>query len=870
MVAAPKMAIPMVAPGISNVLAIMGPSLPRPVVPAPAIAAAAVASATAARVTALEAAIEAEPYDVAAWDGRLREAVQSGKPVEVFERAVKQFPFAARIWTAYAEWCEAQDTAQALAVFQRCLQQVPSLDLWTQYMAFCKRFLPLEDVLRAYQRAVDLLGTDSRAGLMWTEYLALLKHAYNVQQKRENPDAEVSGKLLAEDTSPIEAMRRAMKPLLKKRLEEGSKAADLSDEEFLRVGDVLKIDVALLREVFRRAVSSAHSALDKLWVGYEQFEKSLGNPQLAQKLLGEHMPRYVQGKAAFKELQTLCSRIEHFAIAVPLSPKNAPQQGKLLEKWRSVLQHERANPLRLGKKDLQARVTLVYQQAALGCAFHAELWHDFAEWLDLGGQRDEATLCLRRAVERFLPRDLTLRLLVAHRHELGEVAVSAASAEAADEEYRKLLDDMPKPCPLALINHLAFVRRQRGAREFRSAFIEATESSPHCTWEVYLFAALTEYHVFGSLEAASKTFQLGLERYGEREPSLLAAYVNFLAGANDLRAARAELARGVLDRLQAIVRDRMSNRSDPKLKDSLSFFWQKWSRLERYFGDTEAVRRCAAFRDEEFRNLQRDQEVEEDAIADTPATLGLALTIGEVEEGFRFQHLVPQAARVAAPPKAQLAPRLGPGETPAVGAVSGPGAAAAAPATPIDLAVSEASEEQRRLASATPTAGLSVHIARPDVSKMLAFRPALDVVGCKRPPAADGSSGLPERRGFGDIGEQASLPTMIPKCLQDLLAVLPARPLKGAKPDVDYLLTVLQTVSIPPVPVQELERFRYDSLRLLKEEDNNLLRRRGLVKDDLDLDGGFFGARPTVYRERLLGKRQKLLEEQHIKTEAGF
>ena len=27
------------------------------------------------------------------------------------------------------------------------------------------------------------------------------------------------------------------------------------------------------------------------------------------------------------------------------------------------------------------------------------------------------------------------------------------------------------------------------------------------------------------------------------------------------------------------------------------------------------------------------------------------------------------------------------------------------------------------------------------------------------------------------------------------------RPMKGAKPDVDYLLTVLQTVSIPPVPV---------------------------------------------------------------------
>ena len=105
---------------------------------------------------------------------------------------------------------------------------------------------------------------------------------------------------------------------------------------------------------------------------------------------------------------------------------------------------------------------------------------------------------------------------------------------------------------------------------------------------------------------------------------------------------------------------------------------------------------------------------------------------------------------------------------------------------------------------------------------------------------------------------------MIPKCLQDLLAVLPSRPMKGAKPDVDYLLTVLQTVSIPPVPVKELDTFRYDSLRLLKSEED-----RVFMKDDLDEDGdGFFSARATHYRERLQAKRQKVLVEQHTKQEA--
>jgi len=673
---------------------------------------------------------------------------------------------------------------------------------------------------------VDLIGTDWRAGLLWTEYIMLLKHTYNVQQKKENPDAEVSGRVLAEDASPIEAARRAVKPGLRKV--EDSKPADLSDEEFLRVGEVLKIDASMLRAAFQRCASTAHSALDKLWIGYEQFEKSLGNPQLAQKLLGDHMPRYVRGKAAFKELNTIANGIDHFAVAVPLRERNAVQQGKLLEKWRRVFQFERTNPLRLERKALQGRVAVVYQQAALSLAFQAEVWHDFASWLDLGNQRDEATTMLRRAVERFLPQDLTLRLLIAHRHEIAEVAPSPASLQLAEDEYRKLLDDMPKPCPLALINHLAFVRRQHGAVDFRDSFLEATDSSAHCTWEVYWFAALTEYHVFGSSEAAARVFRLGLERYGEREPSLLAAYVNFLIGTNDMQSARAELSRSVVDRLQAGVRDFVSNRDDPMVTDCLSFFWQKWARLESYFGDAAAVRRATSFRDEEYRNLQRDQEIEDEAVVETPAALGLSTTIDEVAEGFRFQHLVPKTARV----KEVL-----------------PGAAETAPAI-VDQALSDAAEEHRRFASALPTAGLSVHIARPDVSKMLAFRPALDVIARKR-----GSETTAQ------ADENAPLPTMIPKCLQDLLAVLPSRSLKGAKPDVDYLLTVLQTVQIPPVQVKELEHFRYDSLRLLKEEDGAL--RRSLVKDELDGDGGagFFSTKPTVFRERLAAKRQKVIDQ---------
>jgi len=790
---------------------------------------------TAARIKFLEAAIEADPYDLASWDARLREAIVEGKAEPVFEKAVKQLPSAARIWAAYAEWCETQDSAMALGVYTRCLQQIPSLDLWLSFLNFSKRHQTLEEVLRSYGRAIDLLGSDWRSSTIWSDYLALLKHSYNVKMKKENPDAEVQGKLLAEDVNPIEQARRTLKPSLKQKQEESGRAsADISDSEFLRVSEVMKLDEDFLRTAFQRCAGASHSTMDKLWVGYEQFEKSQGNPAAAAKLLGEHMPRYVKGKSAYKELTARSSGIDFYAISTPLRQKTADQQTKQMEKWRAILNYERTNPLQLGREEFTTRVALVYQQAALSCAFFPDLWHDFTAWLDLGGKQDEATEVLRKAVERYLPKDLTLRLLLAHRYELGEAPLPAAKLEAADDGYKKLMEDMPRPCPLAIINFLAYVRRQRGPNDFRETFLEATESSPHCTWEVYAFAALTEYHVYGSKEAAAGVFRLGMERYGDLEPSLVACYVNFLIGCNDLRSARAELSKGVLDRLQAGVRDRLANREDQRLKEALAFLWQKWARLERYFGDADAVRRATHFRDEEYRNFQKDQEVDEEALHETPIALGLGTTMQEVEEGFRFLHLVPRSLVL--------------------------GAAAVTPKEPSvtlsDQVVADSREEQRRLGSDASALGLTSHIARPDTSKMLSFRPALDVVsGRKR---GDAPTPVQEtQRGK----EDAQLPVMVPKCLQDLLAVLPSRPLKGAKPDVDYLLTVLQTVPIPPVPVKELDAFRYDSLRLLKQEEDNNLRR---FSKDEDVDGsGMFSSRSTVYRDRIQAKRQKVMVEQH-------
>lgn len=536
----------------------------------------------------------------------------------------------------------------------------------------------------------------------------------------------------------------------------------------------------------------------------------------------------------------MCHGMDQLSIAVPITERNAKPQAQLAERWRKVLFYERTNPLRLQREDLQGRVTLVYQQASMCLAFHAETWHAFMAWLDLGGQKDKATQCLQNAVDRFLPQDMTLRLLIAHRYELAEAPPTQASLQAAEDAYKSLLRELPKPSPLALVNYLAFIRRQRGATDFREAYVDAFENSPHCTWEVYVFAALSEYHVFGSVDAAAKVFQLGVDSFGDKEPSLLVAYTNFLTGANDLKSARAEVSKGVLGKLQRDVREREANHADPAVRDSLAFLWQKWARLERYFGDAGSVRQAICFQDEEYRHLQQDQNIEKEVVQEAPVALEFSATI----ESFRFMHLVPQTARAY---RAQEN---------------------AASSSLRDQAVSEAAEGGRHTTVASSAAPNAAHIGRPDVSKMLAFRPALDVVGQKRSTAV-----TPEgQQALHAEAEETTLPAMIPKCLQDLLAVLPTRPLKGTKPDVDYLLTVLQTVTVPNIPLEDMEQLRYDSLSM---RDNGLLgaTKRRIKQDPLDLtddaDVDFFGGvSRSLQRDQLHAKRAKVYSElMQAKTE---
>lgn len=334
--------------------------------------------------------------------------------------------------------------------------------------------------------------------------------------------------------------------------------------------------------------------------------------------------------------------------------------------------------------------------------------------------------------------------------------------------------------------------------------MELAQTSVHTTWEVYVSQALTEYHVFKQLEVASKTFRCGLERFPQ-EPLLVNAFVNYLISINDLRGARAQLSMSVRGMINQCQREKRvgSSAEVKRLSEGLDILFEKWMRLETTFGSdaAETVQKLLDLKSDLVKEAAEEGAAEDQVAVEIKP---LKNTLREAVERFRFMHLVPSVTSgsdLVEYDTHRDNPRLD-----------------------TDNVLREQLRDYDRAAHLNAQC-MNV-VARPDVTKMLAFRPVHDMIT----PAKDDKK------------------RTIPKCLQDLLALLPTKPLKGSAPDTDYLLTVLQTVALPEIPLTSF------GLR-------NAAHMQGAERITTD-DGAFFSSRASVYRQRLITKRQKIETEQ--------
>ncbi|CAD7963064.1 unnamed protein product [Amoebophrya sp. A120] len=411
--------------------------------------------------------------------------------IDEIEQSLEKNPTQTALWLRYAKHWENTDEVNALAVYNDAVRRCPHVELWRQYIEYCKRCVTVKGVVAVMHAAIDVISHDHRCGDLFQEYIALLKAVWNYQYKYRDelilddydpalllgdPDADAAK--LAEEETELANKCGGHIPLTHDE-DESIKwiAKKAPSDSYISVKTRLSLEH--IRRLSRQACTSPSSCVDKIVKAYETFEDklighkhSLSNTMDREGVVKEFYHKITNAKNVYQKLEKLYQNVDTLTIPQPevsvlsKTPSKSTNQllkwAELLSNCEQIVQFERGNPLKLEVADYQTRVIFLYQNMLLITSCFADFWYSFYQFLYTFSPV-KALQVLKIACEK-LPNDLFLRLsyitnfeeLIYKKHFnatlLGDVMNSQASTSGSlheaifdienSPEYATLLKDM--------------------------------------------------------------------------------------------------------------------------------------------------------------------------------------------------------------------------------------------------------------------------------------------------------------------------------------------------------------------------------------------------------------------------------------------
>ena len=433
-----------------------------------------------------------DPYNTRGWETICGQAqsLSLDRARPLYERFLRKFPTAGRYWKYYAEHehREGGDIEKVNAVLERGLENTVSCELWRFYTEFQKASntetegTSIEEVDKAFKRAIDEMGASYDALNLWKDYVGWL----HTRLDAVNPNDQFE-------------------------------AGKLQNH---------------LREAYKRAIKLPIRGVGELWTAYEEFERSLvqeSNRILAERILKDNEPIAKNSIALAKERGKLYDGVNVNLLACPSGKKGSVlniEQLRQLQKWRELVRFEKDQSEATGTS-VRLRVRHTYKQALCSLRYFPELWYEFA-MEELESRDIDASLQVLATGCAVLDSDgQGCLVLQFSRASLLERLKRTVDARAI---WQHLSND--RPSPLVHIQHMRFARRTDGMKAARKVFATARKSTDTCTWRVYVAAALLEFYSNNNVKVAGNIFELGLKRFPESVP-FISQYVKFLSGLNE-------------------------------------------------------------------------------------------------------------------------------------------------------------------------------------------------------------------------------------------------------------------------------------------------------------------------------------------------
>lgn len=393
--------------------------------------------------------------------------------------------------------------AEAQAVMGRCLNSLPHVGLWREYVRLVQEvhLMPVMDALAqagpgsaeehasavqaarnlvsdAFEFALGKVGLLWGAEVLWREYISFLK---------QTP--------------------------------EGNWYATSQASE-------------MLRKTFLRALAVPQPDMNSLLDAYRQFEREQSDDEEAKKAVEAVLPRVDAAKKVQRQRDRLWRHLNLGALALPpwRAPKGGQGQGTQFRycdrdqvlRWLQVALEESTNPLQLEPGAAVEHARSVFELALLYTRYYPDVWFAWSSWELERGEHDAALRLLLKAVQ-VLPECNTLAYRAA------DMAEAAGDVTRARDVYEFLLERAPST--LTYILYQRFARRCLGVHAARQVFRRA-RTSDHAAPAMFLASAELEYYANRSLDVSARVLELGRKRWPE-DVQYAVACIDFLTPVTD-------------------------------------------------------------------------------------------------------------------------------------------------------------------------------------------------------------------------------------------------------------------------------------------------------------------------------------------------
>lgn len=435
--------------------------------------------------------IQSKTYDTDSWSMLIKEATSKNiEDVEPFyEELVKTYPSCGRFWRAYIEHeMRAKCYDKVSKLFQRCLEEVLSIDIYKCYLSFVREVKANEPdlVYKAYRYTLDKVGIDPNAIGIYNDYIQFLK------------DRDVDGSYL--DSQRITAVRKA----------------------------------------YQEGVLNPMFHIDTLWKEYIAFEQSI-NTIIAEKMVQDRSRDHMNARRVAKEWEVTIRGLNRSWPATP--PSFSSDESRQLDIWRRYVAWEKSNPLRTENNHiLTRRISYAYKQYLLCFGHHPNAWHEYSNYLedqiktlsdkeaDLKQKlHKELIISFERAIKGLMKHNLLIHFAYADFEE------GRKETKKSSDIYSKLAeagrDNELIDLTLVYIQWMRFTRRTEGLKAARVVFKKAREEK-RIGHQIYTAAALMEYHCTKDQAIACKIFELGLKKFNTC-PDFILSYIHFMNTLNE-------------------------------------------------------------------------------------------------------------------------------------------------------------------------------------------------------------------------------------------------------------------------------------------------------------------------------------------------